>query len=293
MSTELSLVICTRNRAERLRACLGAVAEIRSARAWEIVVVDNASSDRTRAVLDEAESHLPAPLIVVSEPVPGLTRARNAGWRAASSAIVAFTDDDCYPAPDLISVVLDRFDGDVKLGFLAGAVLPHDRTDARVAFAAGSEPIEIVPGGFVTPGLVLSANLAFRRTALEAVEGFDPFFEYTHGLAGEDVDAAARVSVAGWIGRYDPDAIVHHHHGRKPGGDVDRVRLAYDLGRGAFFTKCALDPRLRRTYLGGWMRLTLGRMSHRQALRTLGRELRGGGSYLAHRLRVRGNLSPG
>jgi glycosyltransferase involved in cell wall biosynthesis len=263
---------------------------MRSDRAWELVVVDNASRDETRSVIEAAERELPVPLIMVSEPVPGVTRARNSGWHAASGAIVAFTDDDCYPAPDLISVVLDRFDQEDGLGFLAGAVLPHDPTDARVAFVAGSEPIEIQPAGFVTPGLVLSANLAFRRSALEAIDGFDPFFEYTLGWAGEDVDAAARVSGAGWIGRYDPSAVVYHHHGRKRGAELDRVRSAYDLGRGAFFAKCACDARLRRTYLAGWMRLTARRIRRRQGIRAIGRELRGAGGYLAHRLRSRGRL---
>src|SRR6188768_2335220 len=119
--SELSLVICTRNRAARLRTALGYVARIRSARAWEVVVVDNGSTDDTRQVVDEATAATPVPLRLLEEPVANVSRARNAGVRATSSAIVAFTDDDCYPRPTHVDDILDRFATDSTLGFVCGA----------------------------------------------------------------------------------------------------------------------------------------------------------------------------
>jgi hypothetical protein len=133
---------------------------------------------------------------------------------------------------------------------------------------------------------MICANLAFRREALEAVEGFDVVFGYGAGFLGEvdavveDVDAAARVSAEGWSGRYDPDIVVHHHHGRKPGADVQKLLRGYDVGRGAFYAKCALDRRMRKTYVGGWLRLTAGRITRRASLRPLAREARGAARYL-------------
>jgi glycosyltransferase involved in cell wall biosynthesis len=288
----LSLVICTRNRAGRLERCLEEVAGIVSDRPWEVVVVDNASTDDTTATASRAKEALAAPLRLVKEPVTGVSHARNAGWRSASGPLVAYIDDDCYPASDLVDRILDRYEHEPRLGYLGGAVLAYDESDARVTIVAGSSPISIPSGGFVTPGLMICANLSFRREALEAIGGFDVAFGYGAGFPGgvdaviEDLDAAARVSAAGWRGAYDPAVVVRHHHGRKAGPDVARLRQGYDVGRGAFYAKAALDPRLRRTYLVGWARLTAGRVRRREDPRTLGRELSGAVRYLASRART-------
>ena len=281
MTPVLSLVVCTRNRAERLRGCLAALAAIRSSHPWEAIVVDNGSIDATRRVVEEATARFPVALRLVSEPEPGVAGARNTGWRAAAGAIVAYTDDDCYPASDFVDLVLDRFDENPELGFLGGTVLLHDPDDAAVAVVRLRDPVDIPPRAFVTPGLLISANLAFRREVLEAIDGFDPAFGYAGGgFAGEDVDAAARASVVGWRGRYDPALVVHHHHGRRPGPDADAARRAYGIGSGAFFAKSALDRRLRRIYLAGWVRLTADRLRTRGDLRSIGWEVGGALRYL-------------
>jgi glycosyltransferase involved in cell wall biosynthesis len=288
---DLTLVICTRNRAERLRTCLEYVGGIESTRPWEVVVVDNASTDETQRVVEDAREGFPVPLRLLAEPVHGVSRARNRGWRSATGAIVSYTDDDCYPATDYVDRVLERFETEPSLGYLGGAVLPFDPDAATVTIVAGREPIEIRPGGFVTPGLMICANLAFRREVLEEIGGFDVVLGYGAGFLGEvdavveDVDAAARASAAGWRGRYDPEVVVHHHHGRKPGGpEIASLRRGYDVGRGAFFAKSALDGRMRKTYVVAWLRLTAGRLRRREDLRPVGGELRGALRYLRLRL---------
>jgi glycosyltransferase involved in cell wall biosynthesis len=285
---DLSLVICTRNRAERLRESLRAVAAIRTARPWEVVLVDNGSTDETGNVVEAARDFLPVPLQLVEEHAVGVTRARNRGWRATSAAVVFFTDDDCYPLANVVDLVLDRFEQDGTLGFVAGAVELHDPTDARLATVTRREPVAFEPGGFVTPGSVLSANLAFRRTVLEAIGGFDEIFAYGRGPGGGDVDAVARALAAGHRGLYDPTIVVRHHHRRKLGSEANEARRAYDVGRGMFYAKCLLDRRLRRTYIAGWLVLTWGRIRRRESLRPVARELWGAGSYLAARVRGRG-----
>jgi glycosyltransferase involved in cell wall biosynthesis len=283
----VSVVVCTRGRAGRLRVCLQAFAEIHSVRPWELVVVDNASNDDTQSVLEESRATLPVPLVVVFEPVPGVTRSRNRGWRSASAEIVVFTDDDCYPAPDVVDRIVARFDEDSSLGFVGGAVHLHDPADARLATVTRSERLDIQPGMFITAGTILSANLAFRRTVLEAIGGFDDVFAYENGLGGGDVDVVARAAAAGWRGLYDPDVVVRHHHGRRPGPDVVTAVRAYDRGRGAFYAKCALDKRMRRTYLAGWLVLTWGRVRRRESLRPVVREFEGAIRYFRLRARSR------
>jgi glycosyltransferase involved in cell wall biosynthesis len=287
----LSLVICTRNRAHRLDRTLAAVASIETSHPWEVVVVDNASTDQTSQVVERARGTSRVQMELVHEPEAGVSRARNAGWRSASGEIVAYVDDDCYPAPDFVNRVVECFEGDPLLGYVGGAVLPFDENAAPVTIVAGTTPFEIRAGGFVTPGLMICANLAFRHRALAEIEGFDVTFGYGAGFPGgtdaviEDLDAAARVSAAGWRGRYEPRVVVHHDHGRLPGPDVERLERGYDIGRGAFYAKAALDSRLRRTYLVGWARLTAGRIRRREHPRAVGRELAGAARYLATRTR--------
>ena len=260
--------------------------------------MDNASDDETGAVVRRASERMRAPLRLVHEPRVGVSRARNLGWRTASGPIVSYVDDDCYPAPDFVDRIVDRFEHDQALGYLGGAVLPHDPSDARVTFVVNSQPIEILPRGFVTPGLMICANLAFRRDALERIGGFDVAFGYGAGFPGsvdaviEDLDAAARVSAAGWRGRYDPEVVVHHHHGRRPGPDVERLKRGYDVGRGAFYAKAALDSRLRKAYLVGWARLTASRVRRREDPRVLGRELAGAARYVQARRRSGSSAGP-
>jgi len=291
VAPQLSLVVCTRNRAHRLERTLSAVASIETSHPWEVVVVDNASTDETSDVVERARGTSRVPMELVHESQAGVSRARNAGWRSASGEIVAYVDDDCYPAPDFVDRVVECFEGDPLLGYVGGAVLPFDENAAPVTIVAGTTPFEIRAGGFVTPGLMICANLAFCRRALAAIEGFDVTFGYGAGFPGgtdaviEDLDAAARVSAAGWRGRYEPRVVVQHDHGRQPGPDVERLERGYDIGRGAFYAKAALDSRLRRTYLVGWARLTAGRIRRREDPRTVGRELAGAARYLTTRTR--------
>lgn len=285
LNVQTSVVICTRNRARTLERCLASVRRIPAGRTWEVVVVDNGSTDATPEILKHAENEFPVRLSVLYEPTPGIARARNRGWRGASGSVVAFIDDDCYPEPDLVDRIARSFETDPGLGFLGGAVLPHDPEDAFVGTVARPDRYEIHPGTFIAAGTLITANLAFRRTVLESIEGFDEAFGYGDGLAGEDADAVARASAAGWRGLYDPTLVVRHDHGRRRSEDVERVSRSYDRGRGAFYAKCLLDRRLRRIYLAAWARLTMERVraGHRRSA-TL-RELRGAAQYLGLRLR--------
>src|SRR5215471_7389353 len=140
----VSLVICTRNRARQLEACLASVSKIRCDREWEAVIVDNGSSDHTRTVVGEfARSHVGARY--VWEPEPGLSRARNAGVKASRGDIIAFTDDDCYPAPDLPDRIGEIF-ADPRIGFIGGRILLHDRYDYPLTVNESVETLRFTAG---------------------------------------------------------------------------------------------------------------------------------------------------
>ena len=243
----ISLVVCTRDRGARLEPALAALARLACRRPWELVLVDNGSRDDTRARLDAFAAPAPIAARVVSEPRPGLGRARNAGVLASRGAVVAFTDDDCYPAPDYLDAVLAVFD-DPAVGYMGGRITLHDRTDDPVTTRDVAVATPLPAGSFVPAGLIQGANMAARREVLTAVGLFDPELGAGTPFCNEDVDFAARASAAGYAGGYFPGPCVAHHHRRRSPGAVGRLRADYDRGRGAYYAKQLLDGPARGAY---------------------------------------------
>jgi glycosyltransferase involved in cell wall biosynthesis len=280
----VSLVISTRNRASRLPELFAWLARLESPEAgWELILVDNGSTDGTPAAIREFAAEAPCAVRCVHAATPGLSHARNAGLGCAAGRIVAFTDDDCYPQPDYLRAIVDVF-ARHQPGVVGGRVVLHDPTDARVGVKDVPSAFEIAPRTFVRPGVMHGANLAVRRDVLAAIGGFDPLLGAgTRCMAGEDTDFIARIVWAGWTARYDPAPVVAHHHGRKPGAAADLQRQGYDRGRGAYYAKWVLDRRARRTYLREWYG-SARRMLRKKNARTIGREMAGASRYLLDRL---------
>jgi glycosyltransferase involved in cell wall biosynthesis len=272
---QLSLVICTRNRALQLAECLRSLTRLRYSAPWELIIVDNGSKDKTQDVINSYTKCLP--LKTAIEPRPGLGRARNRGWVMATGNIVAFTDDDCYPAEDFLDSIVLCFEQESELGFLGGRILLHDPEDYRSTIQETLHRHEFRPGQFFPTGLVHGANFACRRRALESVSGFDERFGAgaLYGSA-EDVEILARMLAAGWHGAYDPRPLVYHHHGRKTEAEVSELRRGYDRGRGAYYSKCILNPKLHTAYLVNWCRAM-----RRQSWGRTARELVAGAEFLA------------
>jgi glycosyltransferase involved in cell wall biosynthesis len=248
----ISLVICTRNRAAALRGCLDSLAALQfEPRAWELIVVNNASTDNTDEVLQAFAREVPFRATVVQSQRPGLSRARNSGVAATHAPIVAFTDDDCYVAPDFLTRIVDVFRRE-QYGYIGGRVLLHDPSDAPETIKEDTEAAEIAPYSCVPPGFIHGANMAFRREVWDAVGGFDPLLGSGTRFIADDVDFLGRVSAAGWPGAYRPEPVVRHHHGRKPGPDVAKLRTLYARGRGAYYIKGCLDARMRPQYSRHW-----------------------------------------
>src|SRR5262245_35256493 len=114
----ISLVVCTRNRAAQLAQAMEKFAELTCHEPWEVVLVDNGSTDDTGATIDRYCRTHPQNVSAVVEPRPGLGRARNRGWRASRGEITAFTDDDCYPDPEWLVQLIQCFEEDAQLGFV-------------------------------------------------------------------------------------------------------------------------------------------------------------------------------
>lgn len=231
----ISLIICTRNRAGPLARCLEAVAAIEHDGPWELIVVDNGSTDETRASISAFAIGQSFLLTLVYEAQEGLSNARNAGIAAAAGDIILFTDDDCYVAPDILDAVRRTF-ADPTIGYASGRVRLFDPTDAPVTINESIVPLRFPARRFLPAGAVKGANLTVRRSLLDAIGIFDPLFGSGAPFPAEDADLAMRAALAGWEGVYAPDIVIWHHHGRKT-SDIGKLFRGYDVGRGAFHAK--------------------------------------------------------
>jgi glycosyltransferase involved in cell wall biosynthesis len=263
-SESVTVVICTRNRAEALRVCLQSV-RLLEHDAVEFVIVDNApADDSTREVIMEIAIE-DSRFRYVREPHPGLTWARNRGLAHATGEIIAYTDDDVRVDRLWIKGLLRGFhrraDVACVTGLVASASLElaaEQYFDARVSWSSTCEPrvydarhgpsgIELHPyaaGGFGT-----GANFAFRTRLLREIGGFD------ESLPGaEDLDIFVRVLRAGYSISYEPAALVWHKH-RTNQNDLSRQMYVYGRDLSAFLFKYASS---RRTALDVWRRLPQG-----------------------------------
>ncbi len=205
MTPEVSVVIPTYRRPALLRRCLeGVLAQRLPAGAYEVVVVDDGHDDATLDAVDALAATLPdGPALRYLRPSRGRgpAVARNAGWRAARGAVVAFTDDDTVPQPDWLSAGSRALAAHPDWSGLCGRVVvplappqPRRPTDHEL-MTLGLETAEFV-----------TANAFVRRAALLRVDGFDERFTRAWR---EDSDLQFRLLQLGAVGRAD-DAVVLH-----------------------------------------------------------------------------------
>lgn len=222
-AANLAVIICTRDRGPHLRVCLDSLAGQQSP-PGEIVVVDNSPGGDVRA-LCEARSDVR----YVHEPRPGLSMARNAGIRAATRPIIAFTDDDVQPHPLWTSEVARVFsDSEHAPDAMTGLVLPARLdTPAQVFFQMrmGGFGSRFVPVRFDAllyentrrQGahvwyIGAGANMAFRRAIFEKVGLFDDRLGAGASGCSEDSEMWYRIIATGGTCQYEPRAVVYHDH---------------------------------------------------------------------------------
>jgi glycosyltransferase involved in cell wall biosynthesis len=252
---DISVVVCTKDRAEALRRCLAAIFKINFDQCWEVIVVDNSSNDDTPRVIAEMEHLSPVPFRSLVERHPGNSAGRNAAIDIARGEVVFFTDDDCIVDCNVLREVWRIF-ADRRTGFAGGRILLFNPNDYPISLMEESRRIEIPPGSMVYPGLVQGSNMAFRRKALIELGGFDPLFGAGAVFAGEDLELATRASMQGWHGGYFPGPTVYHDHGRNRARAMTSERQ-YDFGIGAYYGKFLLDAPTRWTCVLTWCRRSL------------------------------------
>jgi glycosyltransferase involved in cell wall biosynthesis len=209
---DISIVVCTQNRAAMLRGALASLYDLAAAGfRYEIVVVDNGSTDDTQKIIAAAAAESQHPLRGVYEPNQGIVAARNRGIRAAQGRWIAFFDDDQLAErgwlAELYRGAAEKdcrvVGGAVHLAFPDGC---ERRLDPTVRMLLGEAKLADQPlpyGGRLTPG---GGNLMVERSVFDEVG----VFVRTVSGRGEDTDLFSRIERAGIAGWYIPSAIVQH-----------------------------------------------------------------------------------
>ena len=225
-SDDVTVLICTWNRAALLDETLATLAamNVPSTIHWEVVVVDNNSTDGTRACVERRARGFPAPLRYMFEPRQGKSFAMNAGLRRPLRSIIAFADDDVRVDPGWLASCVDAFREHPEIDYVGGPVDPiweapcppwFERT-GKVLWGTlaildyGDEPFVFEERRKVP----LGANFAVRRSLLDAVGEFDPAL----GRSGDNVllgqelpEFFARTRSVRARGMYLPRMRVQHH----------------------------------------------------------------------------------
>jgi glycosyltransferase involved in cell wall biosynthesis len=254
---DVTVAICTWNRAPLLEKTLARLRdlEVPPDVRWEVVVVDNASTDDTARVIEKSADGLP--LRCVREREQGLSRARNRAIEVASGDLICWTDDDVLVDPAWVARYARASRERPDASFFGGPILPWFESEPPRWVAAGIDEIGSafalrdlgpLPIALSQTRLPFGANFAVRASVQRRFP-FDAELGRVGGrlLSGEETDAMLRMLAAGLTGAWLPDARVHHFV------PADRMRVDY----------------VRRFYRGvgaSWSRTTHARARGRRLL---------------------------
>jgi glycosyltransferase involved in cell wall biosynthesis len=230
----VSAIICTHNRQEYLGAAIDSLQQ-QEFPDYEVVVVDNGSSDRTRDIVAE---RLPqGRLKYVYEPVIGLSVARNTGAKESAGEILAYLDDDAVASSRWLGVLYNAYSSNAKLAIAGGKVtllwrdgmtpprwLSENLSGNLGAYDLGDTVVYINQPGMTPRGL----NYSIRRSFLDQIGGFNVNLGRVgkNLLSNEEVHMTELALQQGWQVAYLPDALVAHNVA------PERLQPAWFLSRG-------------------------------------------------------------
>lgn len=216
----VEVILCTYNRCQSLCKALESVAVSRMPQGtpWNVLVVDNNSSDRTRLMVEDFQRRYPSIFRYIFEQTPGKSNALNRGVRESDADVIAFMDDDVQVDPDWLYMLTRVFDNE-RFSGSGGRILPELgfrppawlRAPGRYGLAPlamfdlGLEPAELKEPPFGT-------NMAFRREVFSRYGDFRRDLGPRPGveIRNEDTEFGMRLLRGGERLWYEPAALVHH-----------------------------------------------------------------------------------
>jgi glucosyl-dolichyl phosphate glucuronosyltransferase len=217
---KISVILCTHNRAHTLATALESIVaqSISESVGWDVVVVDNNSSDETRQVVEDFQRRYPGRFRYFFEKQQGISHARNRGIREAHGEILAFMDDDETAVPDWLQNLTANLHNGEWSG-AGGRILPQWNCP-RPRWLSDQNAFTMAPLAMFDLGTKdgpltetpFGANMAFRKEVFNVCGGFrTDLGRIGKGmLSGEDSELGRRVIAAGRRLRYEPSAVTYH-----------------------------------------------------------------------------------
>ncbi len=247
---DLSIVVSTYNRCSLLDKALRALLSQTEAKiAFEVLAVDNNSSDQTRAIAQSMAAQNPGKIRYFFEPKQGLSYGRNTGIANAAAPLIAFTDDDVAVGPDWAAQIVNAFETHPDIDFLGGKVLPqwpvpppswltNEHWAPLALLDYGNEPFYVDSKRQLC---LIGANLAFRKRAFDVVGLFNADFQRVRDSIGslEDHEMLLRLWAANRRGLYWPQVVVTAEI--EPERLQKRYHRAWHAGHGRFSAALSTD----------------------------------------------------
>jgi GT2 family glycosyltransferase len=266
-----SVIVCTHRRSAYLPGLLDALTLLDPA-PDEIIVVDNDPGELDCRDLVEAVGAR-----YLREDRRGLDHARTTGLEAAAGDLVAFTDDDCVPAPRWLSG-LDELFADASVGAATGPAFAYEldspaqvRFEREGGFTRGALRRRTFDWTILSPPKASAAgagaNMVFRRHALVELDfAFPPELDAgTPTQSGGDLYALYRVLAAGWRVVYDPGTYVFHRHRPTPEA-LHRAFFGYGVGLSATLAKVLVERGEPEAVRAWWWLVRQYRVAQRERL---------------------------
>jgi len=292
---QVSVVVVTCNGSAKLPQLIGALRNqtISGRVAFEVVMIDNRSTDGTADVIRAYDNDPAMPIVCGYEGRAGKAYGLNTGVTIARAPILAFTDDDGVPAPDWLESILDHFQSHAEIDCIGGRVELYDSDDAAVTVRLSEQPMTLDVETFPVCNVpVIGCNLAIRAESLLRAGGFDTTIGPGSKIgSGDDMDLVYRLLRLGRRVGYVPQVRVQHNHGRKDSKATEQVTRRYVLGRGAFYLRYALQGDrwvARSAYweianlLKTFIRFGIVTRRARVSLKTIGLLIAGAARHLRH-----------
>ncbi|MBW4652411.1 MAG: glycosyltransferase [Kaiparowitsia implicata GSE-PSE-MK54-09C] len=214
----VSVIICTHNRADCLDAAIASVLQQVFEADYEVIVVNNASTDHTESVLQAYDD---SRLRYLIEPTLGLSVARNTGAAAARGDILAYLDDDAIAPPTWLHSLYEAFQSHDQMAIAGGKIILQWATSSRppqwlsptLASSLGAYDLGDAPVWIEQPGQTpRGANYALRRQVWQHNGGFNSTLGRIGEtlLSNEETLMTEQALLAGWQVGYFPTAWVWH-----------------------------------------------------------------------------------
>jgi glycosyltransferase involved in cell wall biosynthesis len=231
----VSVIVCTRNRADMLAECLSSLFRNEYLNT-EIIVVDQSTDGLTEQRMKTSSDD--QRLKYIKTKTVGLSKSRNIGIEASEGEIVSFMDDDCLASDDWIESIVAEFRRDPEVMAVYGRVLPGGVSQAYTSVAIKvSEAYEVFYGKANPWRLGHGANVSYRRQVFGQIGCFDEMLGPGAPLKNcDDADMAYRALKRGLKIIYSPKVLNYHRQWRNQ-EKITEVEQDYAIGTGALYIK--------------------------------------------------------